>query len=57
MLRSIHPLLELREEALDETIVCKAIIGVVPDDNVIQDLDRQKLCRPGEIPGETLVLR
>ena len=47
---------ELRQVVLDEALVGEAVVGVVADDHVVQDLDGEEPGRPDQLPGEALVL-
>jgi hypothetical protein len=47
---------KLGSERPDETLISKAVIGVVPDDHMIQYLYAHQVCRPDEFPGKGSVL-
>ena len=54
---TLEGLLELPDEGLNQTVVGEAVIGVVADDHVVQDLDHQELAGPHEISGQFSIFR
>ena len=49
--------MKLPHISLDATIVCKTVIGIVPDDYMVKDLDHEEVSRPDQIAREFSILR
>jgi len=56
ILRQVKALFVFVCETFYEAVVRKTVIGVIPDDDVIKDLDHQEFCGPDKIPCEPFVL-
>lgn len=55
LLNRSEPLIIVLCISTHEAMVGEAVVGVVPDDDVVQDLDHEQAGRPDEIAGKTLV--
>lgn len=53
--KRLKPLFIFIQEALNKAFICKAIVGVVPYDNMIQDLNCEELRSPDQVSCEPLV--